>query len=94
MIVSTATISVRQAQVAFSRRFGELETTQERFTYLYRWRVGDLVMYDNRALLHRAALRHHHAPAGPAPDDGRGRRPHDGVASNPGRHGNTLGLAC
>ena len=28
--------------------------TQERFTYLHRWRVGDLVMYDNRAALHRA----------------------------------------
>ena len=28
--------------------------TQEKFTYLHRWRVGDLVMYDNRAALHRA----------------------------------------
>jgi alpha-ketoglutarate-dependent 2,4-dichlorophenoxyacetate dioxygenase len=28
--------------------------TQERFTYMHRWRVGDLVMYDNRAALHRA----------------------------------------
>ena len=28
--------------------------TQEKFTYLHRWKVGDLVMYDNRAALHRA----------------------------------------
>jgi alpha-ketoglutarate-dependent 2,4-dichlorophenoxyacetate dioxygenase len=28
--------------------------TQEQFTYLHEWRVGDLVMYDNRAALHRA----------------------------------------
>lgn len=28
--------------------------TQEAFTYLHTWRVGDLVMYDNRAALHRA----------------------------------------
>jgi alpha-ketoglutarate-dependent 2,4-dichlorophenoxyacetate dioxygenase len=28
--------------------------TQEKFTYMHRWRVGDLVMYDNRAALHRA----------------------------------------
>ena len=28
--------------------------TQERFTYLHHWKVGDLVMYDNRAALHRA----------------------------------------
>jgi alpha-ketoglutarate-dependent 2,4-dichlorophenoxyacetate dioxygenase len=28
--------------------------TQEQFTYLHQWRVGDLVMYDNRAALHRA----------------------------------------
>lgn len=28
--------------------------TQEHFTYLHHWRVGDLVMYDNRAVLHRA----------------------------------------
>jgi alpha-ketoglutarate-dependent 2,4-dichlorophenoxyacetate dioxygenase len=28
--------------------------TQEKFTYLHRWRLGDLVMYDNRAALHRA----------------------------------------
>ena len=28
--------------------------TQEAFTYLHHWHVGDLVMYDNRAALHRA----------------------------------------
>jgi alpha-ketoglutarate-dependent 2,4-dichlorophenoxyacetate dioxygenase len=28
--------------------------TQEKFTYMHRWKVGDLVMYDNRAALHRA----------------------------------------
>ena len=28
--------------------------TQEQWTYLHHWQVGDLVMYDNRAALHRA----------------------------------------
>jgi alpha-ketoglutarate-dependent 2,4-dichlorophenoxyacetate dioxygenase len=28
--------------------------TQEQFTYLHHWKVGDLVVYDNRAALHRA----------------------------------------
>jgi alpha-ketoglutarate-dependent 2,4-dichlorophenoxyacetate dioxygenase len=28
--------------------------TQDQFTYLHHWNVGDLVMYDNRAALHRA----------------------------------------
>jgi taurine dioxygenase len=28
--------------------------TQPRFAYAHRWRVGDLVMWDNRATLHRA----------------------------------------
>jgi taurine dioxygenase len=28
--------------------------TQSRFTYAHRWRPGDLVMWDNRCLLHRA----------------------------------------
>ena len=28
--------------------------TQETFTHMHTWHVGDLVMYDNRALLHRA----------------------------------------
>jgi len=28
--------------------------TREAFTYMHHWQVGDLVMYDNRAALHRA----------------------------------------
>lgn len=34
----------------------ELQTfaTQDRFVYRHRWRPGDLVMWDNRCLLHRA----------------------------------------
>jgi alpha-ketoglutarate-dependent 2,4-dichlorophenoxyacetate dioxygenase len=28
--------------------------TQSEFTYLHTWRVGDLIMYDNRCLMHRA----------------------------------------
>ena len=28
--------------------------TQQRFVYTHRWRIGDLVMWDNRCLLHRA----------------------------------------
>ena len=34
----------------------ELEdhTTEDRFVYTHRWRVGDYVMWDNRLLLHRA----------------------------------------
>jgi alpha-ketoglutarate-dependent taurine dioxygenase len=28
--------------------------TQPRFTYTHRWRIGDLIMWDNRCLLHRA----------------------------------------
>ena len=30
--------------------------TQRRFVYAHRWRVGDLVMWDNRCLLHRIVL--------------------------------------
>ena len=30
--------------------------TQPRFVYTHRWRAGDLVMWDNRCLLHRAVL--------------------------------------
>jgi alpha-ketoglutarate-dependent taurine dioxygenase len=33
--------------------------TQPRFVYRQRWRVGDLVMWDNRCLLHRAVLDEH-----------------------------------
>jgi|SRR6056297_1746863 len=35
----------------------ELEAwcTQPRFVYAHKWRVGDLLMWDNRCLLHRAA---------------------------------------
>lgn len=29
-------------------------TTQERFTYTHEWQVGDLVMWDNTGILHRA----------------------------------------
>jgi alpha-ketoglutarate-dependent taurine dioxygenase len=28
--------------------------TQRQFVYAHRWRLGDLVMWDNRCLLHRA----------------------------------------
>jgi alpha-ketoglutarate-dependent 2,4-dichlorophenoxyacetate dioxygenase len=27
--------------------------TQRRFVYMHRWRVGDLVMWDNRCTMHR-----------------------------------------
>jgi taurine dioxygenase len=33
--------------------------TQPRFLYRHRWRVGDLVIWDNRCLLHRAVLDDH-----------------------------------
>jgi len=33
--------------------------TRPRFVYRHRWRVGDLVMWDNRCLLHRAVLDEH-----------------------------------
>jgi len=37
-------------------RLAELEAhaTQERFVYRHRWRAGDMLMWDNRCLLHRA----------------------------------------
>ena len=37
-------------------RLAELEVhaTQERFIYRHRWRPGDMLMWDNRCLLHRA----------------------------------------
>jgi taurine dioxygenase len=33
--------------------------TQSRFVYCHRWRKGDLVMWDNRAVLHTASLFDH-----------------------------------
>jgi taurine dioxygenase len=30
--------------------------TQSRFVYRHRWQLGDLVVWDNRVLLHRAAM--------------------------------------
>jgi taurine dioxygenase len=33
--------------------------TQPRFVYTHRWRKGDLVMWDNRAVLHTASLFDH-----------------------------------
>jgi taurine dioxygenase len=33
--------------------------TQERFVYTHRWRKGDLVIWDNRAVLHTASLFDH-----------------------------------
>ena len=32
----------------------EEHATQEQFTYRHKWRMGDLLMWDNRCLLHRA----------------------------------------
>ena len=32
----------------------EAHATQDRFVYLHRWRAGDMLMWDNRCLLHRA----------------------------------------
>ena len=33
--------------------------TQARFVYTHRWRTGDVVMWDNRAVLHTASLFDH-----------------------------------
>ena len=30
-------------------------STQERFTYYHNWRIGDVVMWDERATMHRGA---------------------------------------
>jgi alpha-ketoglutarate-dependent 2,4-dichlorophenoxyacetate dioxygenase len=38
---------------AFLKELTEF-ATQQRFVYRHKWRVGDLVVWDNRALLHRA----------------------------------------
>jgi alpha-ketoglutarate-dependent taurine dioxygenase len=32
----------------------EAHATQQRFVYRHKWRPGDLLMWDNRCLLHRA----------------------------------------
>jgi taurine dioxygenase len=36
-----------------------MHVTQARFVYTHRWRKGDLVMWDNRAVLHTASLFDH-----------------------------------
>jgi len=36
-----------------------VHVTQKRFVYTHRWRKGDLVMWDNRAVLHTASLFDH-----------------------------------
>jgi taurine dioxygenase len=36
-----------------------IHVTQSRFVYCHRWRKGDLVMWDNRAVLHTASLFDH-----------------------------------
>ena len=36
--------------------------TQREFVYSHKWRVGDLVMWDNRATMHRARPFPHHEP--------------------------------
>ena len=38
---------------AFLRELTE-HATQRRFVYAHEWRVGDLVMWDNRCMMHRA----------------------------------------
>ena len=43
----------REEGSAFLKELTEF-ATQERFVYRHKWRVGDLVVWDNRALLHRA----------------------------------------
>ena len=35
--------------------------TEERFQYRHKWRVGDLVLWDNRCLLHKANGDYDHA---------------------------------
>jgi len=45
-----------QPQAEGRARIEALEThsTQDRFTYRHKWRAGDMLMWDNRCLLHRA----------------------------------------
>jgi alpha-ketoglutarate-dependent 2,4-dichlorophenoxyacetate dioxygenase len=38
------------------------QATQREFTYSHKWRVGDLVMWDNRATMHRARPFPHNEP--------------------------------
>jgi taurine dioxygenase len=33
----------------------EEHSTQDRFVYYHRWRVGDVLMWDERATMHRGA---------------------------------------
>ncbi len=40
-----------EQQIAFTLNFGELESYK---TYSHAWNPGDLVMWDNRATMHRA----------------------------------------
>ncbi|MBA9005391.1 TauD/TfdA family dioxygenase [Thermomonospora cellulosilytica] len=45
-----------EAQPAFSRRLDELQdwATRERFRYAHDWTVGDVVIWDNTGMPHRA----------------------------------------
>jgi alpha-ketoglutarate-dependent taurine dioxygenase len=53
---STHILGMEQAESA--TLLGRLleHTTQPQFVYRHRWRVGDLVMWDNRCLLHRLVV--------------------------------------
>ena len=53
---STRILGMPDAQGAALLRELLEHTTHRRFVYRHRWRVGDLVMWDNRCLLHRAVL--------------------------------------
>ena len=60
----------------------EITTRPER-VYRHHWRVGDLVMWDNRCVLHRGRLWDSAPRAGHAPDDRRRRRAHRRAALPP-----------
>ncbi len=51
-----ATHILGMAQAEGAALLGELlhHATQRDFVYVHRWRIGDLIMWDNRCLLHRA----------------------------------------
>jgi alpha-ketoglutarate-dependent taurine dioxygenase len=53
---STHILGISEADSA--ALLGELlaHATQPRFVYVHRWRVGDLIMWDNRCLLHRVVI--------------------------------------